>query len=37
MLFNPKHKKIFNGIFIVVGILIILSMVILYFPSLSSN
>lgn len=37
MLFNPKHKKLLNGIFMVVGVLIILSMVILYFPSLSSK
>jgi ABC-type multidrug transport system permease subunit len=35
MLFNPNHKKWLNGIMIVVGILIVVSMIILYFPAIS--
>jgi ABC-type multidrug transport system permease subunit len=37
MLFNPKHRKIINGIMIVVGVLIVVSMIILYFPAISYN
>jgi|GEM_PF-618176 preprotein translocase subunit SecE len=35
MLFNPKHKKILEVTFIVVSVLIVISMILLYFPALS--
>jgi hypothetical protein len=35
MLFNPKHRKILNIIMVVVGVLIVISMIILYFPAVS--
>lgn len=37
MLFNPKHRKIINIIMLVVGILIVISMILLYFPAISYN
>jgi hypothetical protein len=37
MLFNKKHQKVINGFWIVVGLLVILSMILLYFPVLFSK
>jgi len=37
MLFNPKHRKIINIIMLVIGILIVISMIMLYFPAISYN
>jgi len=35
MLFHEKTKKAVNSLFIIVGILVIISMVLLYFPALN--
>jgi len=35
MLFDQKNKKILHVTFIVISILIVISMIILYFPALS--
>jgi predicted nucleic acid-binding Zn ribbon protein len=35
MLFNPKHKKVLEIAFIIVSVLIVISMILLYFPALS--
>ncbi len=37
MLFNPKHRKLLNGIMLAIGILIVISMIMLYFPAISYN
>ena len=35
MLFDQKNKKIVHRIFIILGILIVIAMILLYFPALS--
>jgi hypothetical protein len=37
MLFHQNSQKAFRSIMIVVGVLVILSMILLYFPALSGN
>ena len=34
MLFNPKHRKAFNAVFVILSIIVILGMVLVYLPVL---